>query len=272
MADLEERLGNPVVDKAGEVKAPEPVAPAKPEEPPAPAPPVEVKPEPETPPSKYAGKSQEELARMLEEQERYFGRLGNELGDTRKQAEYWRQQAVAAQAAKETPEARPKGAAWDWQRFQDKPAETVAEIVERQLVEQERAREEREFVREYNRGKSLAMKERPGLFKDREQQVEQLIVNGRRGGFVSSATVGDPETWYYAAGLLKMKESDFNIGGGVNPVAPSQTERPVARKAAPEETKEPVEFDDKVQAMYKGLGFSAERAAEIVRGEPRRKK
>lgn len=267
--DIEEKLGEPEVSSLGDTSPKAEV----PEEPEAPAPETAEKPEPETPPSKYAGKSQEELARMLEEQERYLGRLGNELGDTRQQAEYWRQQADSirqARTAPEPPQPVP-GSGWDWDRFQNQPDVTIESVVERKLAQVEQMREERDFAREYQRGKSLAMKERPGLFKGVEDKVEALVQNGRRGGFVNSASVGDPETWYYAAGLLKMRESNFNLGG-IQPVQPTQTERPMARKQATETTKESVEFDDKSLSMVKGLGFTAERAAEILRGEPRKPK
>jgi len=246
-----------------------------PEEPELEAAPAEAAPEPEpaTPPSKYAGKSQEELARMLEEQERYLGRLGNELGDTRQQAEYWRQQSEAIRQARVAQEeqAKPRGSDWDWEKFQQQPDAIIESLVDRRLQQAEQYREEREFQREFQRGRQQAMKERPGLFKGIEDKVDALVVNGKRGGFVNSSSVGDPETWYYAAGLLKMRESNFQFGG-VNPVQPTQTERPMARKQTPGEAKEQVEFDDKSLSMVKGLGFSETRAAEILRGEPRKTK
>jgi hypothetical protein len=245
-----------------------------PEEPEMETAPAESAPElePATPPSKYAGKSQEELARMLEEQERYLGRLGNELGDTRQQAEYWRQQMEATRQARVAQEPHPAPVSnWDWEKFQQQPDVTIESLVDRRLQQAEQYREERDFQREAQRGRQLAMKERPGLFKGIEDKVDALVANGKRGGFVNSSSVGDPETWYYAAGLLKMRESNFNFGG-VNPVQPTQTERPTARRQTPSESKEQVEFDDKSLSMVKGLGFSETRAAEILRGEPRKTK
>lgn len=271
--EYEEKPGEPIPDMLGEAPPAE-VAPTTPEAAPQGEAPEA---EPATPPSKYAGKSPEELSRMLEEQERYLGRLGNELGDTRQQAEYWRQQSElirqerAAQAAAAQPAQPRPGSNWDWDKFQEQPDAIIESLVDRRLQQMEQAREDRDFGREYQRGKMLAMKERPGLFKGIEDKVEALVSNGRRGGFVNSSSVGDPETWYYAAGLLKMRESNFNIGG-VNPVTPTQTERPMARKAASGEAKESVEFDDKSLGMVKGLGFSEARAAEILRGEPRKSK
>lgn len=268
--EYEEKVGEPVVGSTGETADI-----AVPEEPVAPAPEAADEPVQETPPSKYAGKSPEELARMLEEQERYLGRLGNELGDTRQQAEYWRQQAELVRQAREAQgnaaAPQPRGSEWDWQKFQEQPDAIIESLVDRRLQQAERAREERDFAREFQRGKDLAMKTRPGMFKGIEDKVEALVVNGKRGGFVNSASVGDPETWYYAAGLLKMRESNFNFGG-VNPVPPTQTERPIARKQASDEARESVEFDEKTLAQIKGLGFTAERAAALLRGEPRKPK
>lgn len=268
--EIEEKVGDPELAAVGEAEeAPESEA--------TPAPETAPEQAPATPPSKYAGKSPDELSRMLEEQERYLGRLGNELGDTRQQAEYWRREAEVQRQERAAREAAAQqqpqpGSGWDWDRFQQQPDVTIESVVDRRLQQAELVREEREFNREFQRGKAQAMRERPELFEGISDKVEALIVNGRRGGFVNSSSVGDPETWYYAAGLLKMRESNFNFSKGPNPVSPTQTERPMARKQAPGEVKERVEFDDKSSAMVKGLGFSEARAAEILRGEPRKPK
>jgi len=206
---------------------------------------------------KYAGKTPEELSRILRDQESHIGRLGNEVGTLRQQAEFWQNLAAQGQqpvAAPQQPPAYPpqqadNGQSFDW----DNPTKTIEGAVEKKLgpVLQQFRIQQASTLAQFAEAK--ARQEAPHLFQGQENEVKAMIVQGVRTGLINPDFAANPEMWKLAANSLRAMRSGYAPQSNVNAVMPTSTEMPKGNRP-PQGYVEPPALDDTAKAMLRQIG------------------
>ncbi len=231
----------------------------------------------ETPPPKYEGKSVDDLAKMLEEQDKFLGRQAAELGQLRKESDLYKQYltAVAAQEqarmmqqqqAPVAPQEPVTDGKFDW----DNPEKAVDVRVERKLrteldgLRAQMAMENAMAMGNY--AKSMAKTQTPHLFSPEiERAVDQVVWQGLQTGLIKPYAVTSPDTWRMAAWQVQGAMSGYQNRSPVNPVAPHQTELPSGGRPPAYTDTEPVRLDEAAREMVKKWGLSEEEAVKLVR-------
>lgn len=211
----------------------------------APAPttaPTEAKPEPIA--TKYGGKSLEELAREMEEKDRYISEVNERAARAEHEAMLTRN--LVEQFARDRGGVKddvPEVPMPTDDEFLTSPAKATQRIIEAQFA-RERAEREKEraagYVNTarsaYEVGKAEAIKANPNLFRGIETDIAREILNNVQASFRSGQPV-DPEVLrnprYYEAAALAyrvMNGEDVSkfYGRTHTPMTPTHTETPTA--------------------------------------------
>jgi len=229
--------------------------------------------QPETPPTKYTGKSVDDLAKMLEEQDKFLGRQAVELGQLRKESDLYKQYLTAmaaqeqarmvqqqqAQAAPEEPVGDDK---FDW----DNPEKAVDIRVERKLRKELEAQRTQMAMENAmvmgNYAKSMAKAQTPHLFNPQiEQAVDQVVWQGLQTGLIKPYAVTSPDTWRMAAWQVHGAISGYAPKASTMPVQPQQTELPSGSRPPAYGAEEPVRLDEAGREMIKKWGGTSEEEA-----------
>ena len=182
-----------------------------------------------------AGKvdGQEDVVRKYEST---VGRLGAELDQARRQAEYYRM--MAESAGQEKPVEKPKPGITD-EDFIRSPIEVLDKFTDAKLERfraEQMQKEQQNYVRASQRnfevGKSQAIKVAPKLYSGIEKPVEDLVFESWRSGTISGEQLSDPNVWQSAAAIYRYAQGEYDLGKYIKtsaptPVSPVHTEVPV---------------------------------------------
>ncbi len=241
---------------------PEP-SPAPPETPQAPAAPtVEI-------PEKYRGKSPEQLAKILDDQERLMGRQAQELGQARELAESWYQRAQQVTAPPQEP-TKPETTDWDY----EKPVDSTERIVERKLAERDkRSFEERK--RDLYQRTTLAFRDgqdnfkaNPKLYEGIEDEVRTTVAQFYAPWIEQGQDVSDllrrKDVWDTAAQVIRVRRNEFDKLAPQHPkgMSAAYSETPNAARPQDKDDGITIEEDDRVE-FEKNFGRKPKNDAEI---------
>jgi len=246
-------------------------------------------------PGKYDGKSEEELRKILTEQDKRFGEMTTKIDEFKGNVDYWRNKAdaiererqVYAQAAlnkQATPVERSVQEApqFNW----EKPVDSVAEVVEKKLGERDKTAQQRRIAEiqdeakmAFQDGFKRAIRENPRLFEGDgfQDEVVNFMYNYyepfTRTGTPVSRYVGNPDVWKKVAQNKRLDNNQFDYlqPEKISPVSPTQTNIPAGGKLVGSED-EPVHLEPGAKQMVdffktKGYVKGEEEAAELVRDE-----
>lgn len=241
-------------------------------------------PAPQTPtlPEKFRGKSAEEIANAYLEVEREKGRLADEAGRYRSYAEQlWaeKQQAIAERQQYQpppAPTAPPKPEEFDWER----PAETVKQIVERQVreqmggfmgaIQQARVAEVRnKAANSWDEGASTIAKNQR-LFEGIEDEVRSVVYQTydpivQRGGDASEY-YRDPKVWETAAAMIRYKRGEIDriTGSGTPSKGMSAPTTEVPGGSRPSNQGSTIVLDEDTRALMREQGISEGEARDLI--------
>lgn len=235
----------------------------------------------ETPPDilpEYQGKTPAELAQMLKDREGTISRQGEELGTLRNENAYFRSSTPQQPQRQQSqglpaPQQSPQGSTEEDYDWTDPKA--VKTFVTGIVAERDQQRNAIDAQNAFLAGHREAMKERPELFKDKEQEVGKLVEGFYRGSQGSQNPVTpdqlrNTDTWFAAAKLLDFQKTGFKDTPQttVNPVDAPSTETPSSvKKQDLGEIEQHVELDYLSKEAAQDWGISEDRMKEIVRKE-----
>lgn len=230
------------------------------------APPAQV----QTPPGgpKYGGKSPEEMARLLEEKDRFISEQAQISAQARHDAEFFRtlseqsggvRTPIPAPMSPQAPQPQtpvtPMGLPFDPSQivteaeFIQNPVAASAKIAmamreyDRQMDAQRQAYTAAESAkRNFVTGRKAAMDATPGLFEGLENQVSESVAQAYRDKLLSPDQLLEPKTWQLAAQMVRWERGEYDLGRYYkpaqppNPVAPGFQQTPSARQAASGQT------------------------------------
>jgi len=216
-----------------------------------------------TPPSKWAGKSPEELTRMLDDQERMIGRQTAEVAEARQRvstyenqfAQFMAQQAQQAQTAQTTNTQAPtEPAGFDWEH----PDKSVDSRVDRKLrTELDGLRRQMMMETAASQApiaKNIAKTMYPDAFKSvSDDELDRAMYGGVQAGNVLPQNLTRPEAWRMAAWLLQGEKTGYRMAPGINPVSPTATENPVGARSQSFGGEEPSALDDQSRSILRGF-------------------
>ena len=205
---------------AEEVQSGQP-APSTPPEAPAPAPveqpaPAEV---PEAPPTKYGGKTLEELTQEAEQKDRYISELAERAARAEHEATFTRnlieQFGMAKNKQVETPAEAPEVTD---DEFLTNPAKATSKIIEsyfaRDRAERER-KEKEQYVQyaksNYESGRNTALKQSPRLFQGIEADVSREVFSAFEQNKVTADALRDPNFWEATAAIIRFTKGERNL-------------------------------------------------------------
>lgn len=243
----------------------------------APEPVESQAPQPTLPP-KYAGKSAEDLARMLEDQEKHLGRQANELGELRQrsqQYENWLAQAQMAQAqqqaqtAHQAPEEAPDGLGkFDWENPEREVNRRVEKKLKTEMESMRRSLMMETAAAQAPIAKNMAKNMYPDAFRDvTDEELDRAMFGGAAAGNVQPQNLTKPEAWRMLGWILQGEKRGYKMQpGGVNPVSPTSTESPVSAKPQ-NYGEEPIAIDEQARAIIRGFGRDEADVLKSMRGE-----
>jgi len=253
----------PVVDTSAPVEAPTQVESAAPQ-------PVL--------PAKYAGKSAEDLAKMLEDQERHIGKQASELGELRQKTQSYEQwlaqmqlqQAQQSQAAPQHPQVPDEPQKFNWEdpdTSVDKRVEqklrSELDVLRRQMV-METAASQAPIA------KNMAKTMYPDAFKGvTDDELDRAMYGGAAAGNVQPQNLTKPEAWRMLGWILQGEKNNYRMGGGITPVSPTATETPMSAKPQTYGNDERPILDDQARSILKGMGIDEETYLKNRREEQR---
>jgi len=251
-------------------------------------------------PEKYRGKSPEELASILQEQEKLMGRQAKELGDLRKQVEQF--QSMMAQFAPQIGIGQPPmgqmgfgiqpgvpdqfgqipyyGGGVDGAELPPDEIPTVQDVdklVEMKIQQREAERmawEEQRRVMEasmyLNTGRENAIKRNPKLYEGIDQQVATTIYNSFLSGAITPLQLADPQTWEKTALMVRAAMGEYDLSKYVNQPSPPPasipyTERPQTVK--PSEEKSSATLTEEQKMFVRLAGFNPDEFAKELAEE-----
>lgn len=246
-------------------------------------------------PGKYDGKSEDELRKILTEQEKKLGEMSTRVDEFKGNVEYWRNKAdqvererqLYAQRVLERQEAPADKPPAQESKFNwEAPISSVDERINQRLTERDqkmaqmRAAEVQEEAKmSFQNGFKRAIRENPKLFEGETFQAEvaDFMYNyyapfaGK--GVPVSRYVGDPDVWKKVAQNRRLEKEEFDYlqPGKISPVSPTQTNIPAGGRLTGSED-EPVNLEPGAKDMidfFKTRGYvkGEEEAAELVRDE-----
>jgi hypothetical protein len=210
-------------------------------EPTAPTAPVEVKQEV---PTKYGGKTVEDLAREMEEKDSYISQVNeraaraeHEAMLTRNLVEQFARQGRPQEDVPKTPEVSDD-------EFLTNPAKATSKIIESYFA-RDKAEREQEKTRQYvdtartayEEGKAGALKANPGLYRGIEADLSREVLNSvqsslRAGQPVDASALKNPKYWEAAAVAMRIMGgedvSKYYERKVHTPMTPTHTETPTA--------------------------------------------
>ena len=228
-------MGQPTPDVAP------PVAPAEPTPQTAPEPAQEVV------QPKYSGKSLEDLARELEEKDRYISEVHERAARAEHEALLTRNLVEQFTSGRGRPqEQAPAQPEVSDDEFLTNPAKATSKIIE-SYFERERREREREKAEGYvnsarqsfEQGKSEAVKQNPGLYRGIEADLSREVLGTvqsslRSGQPIDASALRDPRYWQAAAVAMRiMKGEDVSkyFTKTQHPMAPAHQETPTTGQA-----------------------------------------
>ena len=220
----------------------EAVAPAPAVEPTAPTAPVEVKQEV---PTKYGGKTVEDLAREMDEKDSYIASVNERAARAEHEAMLTRnlvEQFARGQGRPQEPVPTTPEVSDD--EFLTNPAKATARIIEGYFAK-DRAEREQEKTRQYvdtartayEEGKAGAMKANPSLYRGIEADLSREVLNSvqsslRAGSPVDASALKNPKYWEAAAVAMRIMGgedvSKYYERKVHTPMTPTHTETPTA--------------------------------------------
>jgi hypothetical protein len=210
----------------------------------APAPttaPTEVKPEPQA--TKYGGKSLEELAREMEDKDRYISEVNERAARAEHEAMLTRNLVEQFARDRGKQDEVPEIPSVTDDEFLTNPAKATGKIIEgyfardRQEREKERVGQYVDRARSsYETGKAAALKANPSLYRGIEADISREVLNNvqsslRAGQPVDAAVLENPRYWEAAALAMRvMNGEDVSkyYGKTHTPMTPAHTETPTA--------------------------------------------
>ena len=220
----------------------EAVAPAPAVEPTAPTAPVEVKQEV---PTKYGGKTVEDLAREMDEKDSYIASVNERAARAEHEAmltrnlveQFARGQGRPQESVPTTPEVSDD-------EFLTNPAKATARIIEGYFAK-DRAEREQEKTRQYvdtartayETGKAEALKANPNLYRGIEADLSREVLNSvqaslKAGSPVDSSALKNPKYWEAAAVAMRIMNGDdvskYYERKVHTPMTPTHQETPTA--------------------------------------------
>ena len=220
----------------------EAVAPAPAVEPTAPRAPVEVKQEV---PTKYGGKTVEDLAREMDEKDSYIASVNERAARAEHEAMLTRnlvEQFARGQGRPQEPVPTTPEVSDD--EFLTNPAKATARIIEGYFAK-DRAEREQEKTRQYvdtartayEAGKAEALKANPNLYRGIEADLSREVLNSvqaslKAGSPVDSSALKNPKYWEAAAVAMRIMNGDdvskYYERKVHTPMTPTHTETPTA--------------------------------------------
>lgn len=266
--------------------------------------------QPQTPPAPIAerlkGKTADELMKVLEEQEKTIGRLGQEKGDIKslreeldslkgKVEERPSQQQLGGYGAQGQPSPD------EWLRYMQSqvvpPAQTTTQeeatpdffadpysaskrVVQSEVDKlrqewktQEATRYWQEAHDSFNEGQATALNSKNPLFKGIEGELSQAMWAAVRNGMVRPGNLRHAKTWEAAATLLRHNKGDLANVYATKPVVPVQTETPTPARPELDDDEDAIEIGDAERETMKffrtpgGTQMTEKEAREIIQNE-----
>lgn len=229
------------------------------------------------PPSKWAGRTPEEMARLLDDQERMIGRQTAEVSEARQRMAGYEQQfsqllmsqAQQAQTAPQHTPAPDEPERFDW----EKPEQAVDRRVERKLrSEMDGLRRQMMMETAASQApiaKNMAKTMYPDAFRGvADEELDRAMYGGAAAGNVQPQNLTKPEAWRMLGWILQGEKSGYKLPvPGVTPVSPTATETPMGAKPQSFNNDEAVVIDDAARKMIKGIGMTEDEYMKNRRAE-----
>lgn len=213
-------------------------------------------------PQKWAGRSPEELARLLDDQERMIGRQAAEVGELRQRASSYEQQFAQfiAQQAQQPQTAHPQvpdePSKFNWEDPDrsvdarvDRKLKAELDVYRRQVL-METAASQAPIA------KNIAKTMYPDAFKGiSDQELDQAMYGGAQAGNVQPQNLTKPEAWRMLAWILQGEKMGYRAPANINPVSPTATETPVGAKPQTFGGEQNIALDDSARSVLKGFGI-----------------
>lgn len=223
----------------------------------------------QTPPGgpKYGGKTPEEMARLLEEKDRFIAEQAQISAQARHDAEFFRTLSeqggprgpvpapMAPPAQQPVTQVPHMGLPFDPSQivteaeFVQNPVEAAAKIAlamreyDRQMDAQRQAYTAAETAkRNFVSGRKAAFDSTPGLFEGLENQVSEAVAQAYRDKLLTTDQLLEPKTWQLAAQMARWDKGEYDLSRYYkpaqppNPVTPGFQQTPSARQAASGQT------------------------------------
>jgi hypothetical protein len=221
---------------------------------------------------RFEGKSSEELAKIVSEQEKLIGRQGNELGQVRQlQAEMEEMRRALYEAQRPQPQPAPPEAApvFDYTNpdaYIEKRLGALQQKMYQEFGRYEQQRQAQEATIAFQGGKAEAMSRNRDLFNGIERDVEAQLWNAAKNNQIHPSMLRDPATWENAAKVIRLTSGEYDIvpKKRVQGMTAPESVVPGKVKAAEDED---VYLDDEERVLAKQLGISDKEALEIMRSE-----
>jgi len=175
-------------------------------------------PEPDVP-KEFKGKTSVELIKMVTDGQKELGGQAKEIGDLRNNLAFSKQlrelelQRVRESGSQATQQQEEPRAVWNFEQ----PVESVEQIVDKRLDAREKKRQQGDLKRVqdeaksyYAEGRSLSMKQSPGLFEGIERETEDAVYNSYMTGIIGAHDLRNPEAWNMAAKLIHLRDGKID--------------------------------------------------------------
>ena len=227
-------------------------------------------------PDKVAGKSNEELVKMLKDQEKILGKWANEIGEVRRLKDELAGirdsfRYAPPQGAQPRQEEQPPGI--DDTEFLTRPSDAVRKVVRTEIGQMEQARKAQEWQRyqqdslnAYNAGRTAAAKGNERLFEGIENDVAQTLFEGFRRGIADPNVLRDPATHINIARTIRINRDEWDKvippTRKAAPLTPTETPGGARRQEMPEG--EEIQMDEDARAWAKSEGIDEKTAMKRI--------
>ena len=251
-------------------------------------------------PEKYRGKSPEELAAILQEQEKFVGEQARQIGELKKQLEQF--QGFMAQLY-----SQPMGQGYPQPGFGVQPGQPgqfgqtpfqpqfgqqqpdlpppdeiatvqdaykVAQAIYEQKEAERRAMEEQRRAMEaqmyLTTGRQNALKSNPKLYEGIDQQVTATIYNSFLEGRITPLQLADPKTWETTAVMVRAGMGEYDLSKYYTQPSPPPASIPYSERpqtVKPSEEKPVTQLTEDQKMFVKMAGFNPEEFAKELAEE-----
>lgn len=220
-------------------------------------------------PPQFAGKTKEELARMVQEKEDFIQRQADEVGKSRNEAEFWRQRVNMG------PQSQPQAGYNPYQpqvgmqgqpqvnyeeldnRFLTNPTQTIMDVLGNFANQQRYSN----AFRDAPNARAIAQTKYPKVFEGvSDAELNETMNNWLQMGSPPEV-LASPESWKDVAWSIKGQKMNYSFPAPERPQAPIvPTETPSQTRPTP---KEGGEVPSRLAEMAKEAGLTPEQLEKV---------